>query len=411
VVDLESLDEPLDVTGTVSLGSAQLVFSPSRFVVGRSHVAIRNDGVDPIVGTFAGLPEGSTTKTTDGRFDFRVSYVGGDGNDVTLTTERGPAVRGDFDRDGKADLMWQHRGGNGNEALGFVHRMSLDGLAIRDQQTVYVETNMAWHVAAKGDFDANGVTDLVWRNTVTGEIYVMLLGADGRPIEGRVIYREPDPEWKIAGAPDVDGDGRADILWWNRNARYEMFYLQLMDGTTIRQQDFAGNGFTTPTAAVMVGDFDGDSRSDVLFRLDSGDLVVRNFYYYNNQRWLTGNPGFLHRETNPDWKVVATPDLDGNGTSDVVWHNRTNGVVYAMLVRGTTYQYFEAFAQGVVHQAPGPEWVIADSGDFDGDGKEDIAWHNEADGRVHLMLMDGLAIKDQRTIYREPDLGWKILGP
>ena len=44
---------------------------------------IDNDGVDPVSGTFAGLNEGAIV--TLNASDFQISYVGGDGNDVTLT--------------------------------------------------------------------------------------------------------------------------------------------------------------------------------------------------------------------------------------------------------------------------------------------------------------------------------------
>jgi hypothetical protein len=50
---------------------------------GVSFVIIDNDGADPVLGTFAGLPEG-TVFGGDG-LPFRISYVGGTGNDVVLT--------------------------------------------------------------------------------------------------------------------------------------------------------------------------------------------------------------------------------------------------------------------------------------------------------------------------------------
>jgi len=72
------------VTGTVNLGGAKLqpmlTFNPG---ASNQFVIISNDGVDPVVGTFAGLPEGATFAT--GNTVFKISYHGGDGNDVVLT--------------------------------------------------------------------------------------------------------------------------------------------------------------------------------------------------------------------------------------------------------------------------------------------------------------------------------------
>ncbi|MGB7347544.1 MAG: LamG-like jellyroll fold domain-containing protein, partial [Pirellulaceae bacterium] len=79
--------DQLNVTGTVDLGSGATLsvlefggFTPS---VGDSFVIINNDGVDPISGTFSGLANGATV--SNGAFNYTITYVGGDGNDVVLT--------------------------------------------------------------------------------------------------------------------------------------------------------------------------------------------------------------------------------------------------------------------------------------------------------------------------------------
>jgi autotransporter-associated beta strand protein len=83
----------LNVKGTVALGNATLSptlgYTPA---LGDSFVIIKNDGTDAIGGTFSGLPQGALI--TNGAAIFRVSYTGGDGNGVTLTTTLGapPAV-------------------------------------------------------------------------------------------------------------------------------------------------------------------------------------------------------------------------------------------------------------------------------------------------------------------------------
>ena len=75
--------DQVNVTGTVTLSGATLNvvvgFVPT---AGQVFTIIDNDLVDPVTGMFAGLAEGSTF-TVGGR-QFRISYVGGDGNDVTL---------------------------------------------------------------------------------------------------------------------------------------------------------------------------------------------------------------------------------------------------------------------------------------------------------------------------------------
>jgi autotransporter-associated beta strand protein len=54
-----------------------------RLPTGTIFTAISNTSANPIAGTFANLPDGSTFTT--GRNNFQVSYSAGDGNDLTLT--------------------------------------------------------------------------------------------------------------------------------------------------------------------------------------------------------------------------------------------------------------------------------------------------------------------------------------
>lgn len=78
--------DQINVTGTVTLGSGTLDvilhggFKPTN---GQKFTIIANDGSDAVSGTFTGLAEGATF--TDEGVTYRISYVGGDGNDVQLT--------------------------------------------------------------------------------------------------------------------------------------------------------------------------------------------------------------------------------------------------------------------------------------------------------------------------------------
>lgn len=83
----ESADR-LMVDGAVDLSDSSLVirldYAPS---AGDSWTLIANDGEDPIQGHFKDLPEGTTIEATYGGqvFALSVSYIGGDGNDLTLS--------------------------------------------------------------------------------------------------------------------------------------------------------------------------------------------------------------------------------------------------------------------------------------------------------------------------------------
>ena len=73
--------DQLNVTGTVTLNSGNLVLTiGGTLTVGEQFTIINNDGIDPVIGTFASINNSG----------FSVNYAGGDGNDVVLTVEAVP---------------------------------------------------------------------------------------------------------------------------------------------------------------------------------------------------------------------------------------------------------------------------------------------------------------------------------
>jgi acetyl esterase/lipase len=72
------------VTGPVSVGGSLQVTMTGTASPGQSFTLIDNDGSDAVSGTFTGLAEGATL--TVGASTFTISYRGGDGNDVVLST-------------------------------------------------------------------------------------------------------------------------------------------------------------------------------------------------------------------------------------------------------------------------------------------------------------------------------------
>ncbi len=75
--------DQLNVTGTVTLAGDLDIDVFSSIVKGTQFTIVNNDGADAIIGTFAGVPEGSVFD--NGYDEYLVTYIGGDGNDVVLT--------------------------------------------------------------------------------------------------------------------------------------------------------------------------------------------------------------------------------------------------------------------------------------------------------------------------------------
>jgi hypothetical protein len=295
--------------------------------------------------------------------------------------------------------MWR------NGATGQVYRMLMNGFAVTGEALAYVEPDTAWKIVADGDFNGDGVSDLLWRNTVNGAVYYMPFGSDGLPAAGGAgVVNEPSQSWKIIQAPDLDGDGKADILWWNASSG--QVYAMLMNGAAIGTQGFVYSEPNTTWRIVATGDFSGTNKQNQLLWHNSvsGHVYLMTVSVAGGVFSPTGQ--FIYQEPNTAWKILAAPDLNGDGKSDILWRNESTGQVYGMLMNGAAIS-----SQGSIYIEPNTEWKIVAQGDYNGDGKADLLWRNEGTGQVYMMLMNGLGIAAQAMVYQEPNPSWKILGP
>ena len=166
----------------------------------------------------------------------------------------------DFDGDGKADILWRNvRGGR-------LYAMQMDGLTIVASGNFYTEPDRDWKIVASGDFAGSGTANQVlWRNERTGQVSLQAITvSNGAFLQASVpVLVEPDLHWKIAAAADFDGDGRTDILW--RNDVTGDVYMMLMDGPAIAARSQVFSELTAWTIA-SVSDYDGDGKSDIVWR-------------------------------------------------------------------------------------------------------------------------------------------------
>ena len=70
-----------------------------------------------------------------------------------------------------------------------------------------------WHVKGTGDFNGDGKSDILWQN----DSGTPAIWTDERHQRHRWrrVGRNPGPTWHVKGAGDFNGDGKSDILWQN----------------------------------------------------------------------------------------------------------------------------------------------------------------------------------------------------
>jgi hypothetical protein len=258
---------------------------------------------------------------------------------------------GDFNGDGLVnDLLWRHAG-DGRNSLWLMHgRSVLPGSGALPQLT-----NRRWTVAGTGDFDADGKTDILWRHTGKGKNSLWLMdGTTVLPASGP-LPQLSDLNWTVAGTGDFNGDGRSDILW--RHLGNGKNSLWLMDGTTI----LPGTGPLPRLAnqkwtVAGTGDFDGDGRSDILWRhLGKG----KNSLWLMDGTTVLPGTGPLPTVANLSWVVFGGRDFDGDGNADIVWRQLANGKNSLWLMDGTTVLP----GSGPLDPVSDPSWAIVATGD------------------------------------------------
>ncbi|WP_422105429.1 T9SS type A sorting domain-containing protein [Winogradskyella sp.] len=87
LIESDTSFDTVNLSGTIDLEDAKFEPTGDFTVIDGTQeiVLIQNDGTDPIVGTFHGLPEGASFDF--GGFSGVISYIGGDGNDLVLVSD------------------------------------------------------------------------------------------------------------------------------------------------------------------------------------------------------------------------------------------------------------------------------------------------------------------------------------
>ncbi len=333
--------DQLNVTGIVSLGNARLEPLPLAFfrpAIGDSFIILRKDGTDEINGTFLNAPEGSTIAAPLS-LAFRITYQGGDGNDIVLTSVNRPGF--DFDGDGKTDIS--------------IFR-PVDGAWYLQRSTSGLYGTLfgfGTDKIAPADYDGDGKTDIAVYRPETGIWYVF------QSSDGTVAYYVFGLAEDLPTPGDYDGDGKADIsvfrpstgTWYRQNSS---------DGS------FFGMQFGASEDKPTLGDFDGDGKADIaVFRPSTGA-----WYQVNS------SDGSLFGEIFGFGTDVTVPaDYDGDGKTDLAVFRPSNGFWYIKNSNGAVYT---AYPFGLSDDIPAP-------GDFDGDGKADLSVFRPSDGNWYRM--------------------------
>jgi hypothetical protein len=104
----------------------------------------------------------------------------------------------------------------------------MNGASIACNDGINRVANLAWKIAGRGDFDGDGKSDLLWRNSVSGANVIYFMNSAN--ITSNVGINVVKLSWVIKAVGDLDGDGKDDVFWRNSQGDTAIY---LMNGAEI----------------------------------------------------------------------------------------------------------------------------------------------------------------------------------
>lgn len=149
-------------------------------------------------------------------------------------------------------------------------------------------------------------------------------------------------------------------------------------------------------------DIDGSGRSVLLVRSAGGGMQVGRLVANQFQFSPQADPGSAYR-------FVGVTDFDGNGKSDLVFQNTTQGILGDVLV----WNDFRQVNEHLLRQAK-PVWEVQAVGDLDGDGFGDLVWRYTVSdspdtGTSYIWFSNGAGVSQVRKRGGAP-LTWSLIG-
>jgi hypothetical protein len=220
-------------------------------------------------------------------------------------------------------------------------------------------------------------------------------------------------DWRLAATPDLNDDGSPDILWQNTSdGRIRVWYMNYLTRTST--VDLPVSVGDPNWKIVATGDLNADHRPDFIWQHQTAGWLAA--WFMDGIRILDTQFLSINRVTDPDWKIAGAGDLNGDNRADLVWQHLPAGRQAVWFMDGSTVLDTRFFAYyGTATYVGDVNWKIGAVGYFDHDDNHaDVIWQHLRYGWVAVWAMDGNAVLDTHNLNGRSsvsDMNLRIVAP
>ena len=318
-----------------------------------------NDGRSDVLWRQAGGPVADWSMNGSA---ISASYVTSNGAIVVPDASWSVAAITDFNGDHKADLLW--RNASGLLATWFMNGSAVSGSNYVNANGAIVMPDPSWNIAGIGDLNGDGKSDLLWRDTNgSTAVWVMdgssIIGSGYLNVGGRIVA--PDSSWSVVGMGDFNGDNYSDLIWRN-TVTGELAEWQLHSSDIVGSADLNSGGVAIrPDASwsiAGVGDFNGDGDADLLWLNSNGTVsewLMHGSTVIDSRAVTYGGSPVI---AGAGWKPIEIGDFNGDGNSDMLWRNSTTGQLTEFLLNGNVVTAEVSPSSGGAAITPDLSWSV-----------------------------------------------------
>ena len=252
----------------------------------------------------------------------------------------------------------------------------------------------------------DSLNDLLWRNPTTGEtvLWQTNLGPTTKTFSAGSLRSYNAPEWRYYGSADFDGDGDTDPLW--HNSQTGELHIWKMNGSIVDNvitdvlSSNLNNGRVGPEWSVRdISDYNQDGSPDLIwYNARSGSV---DYWAMNGFRFLSG--GSFQIVGDLDWKIEAVANFSGDAQKTLFWrHQQTGKMALWRMSSGKI-----SSASFLNFSLPDLTWQVATTADLNGDGTSDLVWQNRATNAIAVWYMNRTGFVDA-TFLQNPGEGYRV---